>query len=69
MIKQIKRINVGVVTMVALISVFIAAIVGWVMNLFKLISMIGDDAGITTMFIGRIVGAFFPPVGSVLGFM
>jgi hypothetical protein len=49
------------------ILIVLAAIVGWVMNVVKLIGMIGDG-GITTMFVARIVGVPVGPLGAILGY-
>ena len=45
--------------------VWTAAVVGWVMNLVKLF---GDDYDTKLMFLGRVIGVFFMPLGAVLGF-
>lgn len=46
-------------------TVAIFGLIGWVMNIVKFIYML--DYGITAMFIARIVGIFFAPLGSILG--
>ena len=40
---------------------------GWIANGVKLFGMFGGD--ITALFVGRIVGVFFAPIGAVLGFL
>lgn len=40
---------------------------GYIANIVKLISMVGGD--VTTMFILRIVGIPFVPIGAVLGYL
>lgn len=50
----------------AFIVLCIAAVVGWVMNIVKLVEMLGDPA-ITPMFIARIASVPFGPLGAVLG--
>ena len=50
----------------AFIVLWIAAVVGWVMNIVKLVAMMGEVA-VTPMFIARILGVPFGPLGAVLG--
>lgn len=50
-----------------LLGAIIAAIAGWVMNIVQLVSM--ADAGVTGMFILKIVGVFVAPLGAVLGWI
>lgn len=40
---------------------------GWIANVVKLVGMM--DGGVTTMFIMRIVGAVFAPLGVILGYI
>ena len=47
-------------------AVVIIGLIGWVMNIVKFVGML--DGGITAMFIARIVGIFFAPLGGILGF-
>lgn len=56
----------NIIHWVLLIPIFTAG-VGWVMNIVKLVGMLGGD--ITAMFIARIVGVAIAPLGAVLGFM
>lgn len=51
----------------AFILVWIAALVGWLMNIYKLVGMFGEE--ITTWFIARCVGIFFAPLGAVIGYL
>ena len=46
---------------------WLAAILGWVLNIVKLITTINDP--ITNMFIARIVGVVFAPLGAILGYL
>lgn len=48
-------------------TIGILAVVGWVMNIVKIIGALGDPT-ITPLFIARIVGAFAAPIGAVLGY-
>lgn len=56
----------NIIQWAVLITVLTAGI-GWVMNIVKLVGMLGGD--ITAMFIARIVGVAIAPLGAVLGFM
>lgn len=46
---------------------FVAALIGWILNIIKFVGMLGGE--VTTMFLVRIVGIFFAPLGGVLGFI
>ena len=56
----------NIIRWAALITILTAG-VGWVINIVKLVGMLGGD--ITAMFIARIVGVAIAPLGAVLGFM
>lgn len=60
------RVKVGPGTAIVIALVFIAGLVGWVMNVFDLIGMIG--ASVDAEFVLRIVGVFVAPLGAVLGY-
>lgn len=49
------------------ITVVVGGIIGWVLNIIKLVGMV--DGEITTMFVLRIVGIFAAPLGAVLGYI
>jgi len=51
---------------VAFFAIFIAAIIGWVMNVIAIIGALSGP--ITAMFIARCVGVFAAPVGAILGY-
>jgi uncharacterized membrane protein len=55
------------VVMLTVIGIWIAAIVGWVMNLVTLYHM--SFATITGELVLRCVGIFVAPIGSVMGFL
>lgn len=55
------------VVLLAVIGVWIAAIVGWVMNIVTLYHM--SFANITGELVLRCVGIFVAPIGSVMGFL
>ena len=50
----------------AYILIWLTFIIGWIMNIYKFIGMLGGE--ITTWFIARGVGIFFAPMGAILGF-
>ena len=53
-------------TAIAILIVFFAGVVGWVMNIAELIGMIG--ASLDAEFVLRLVGVFVAPLGAVLGY-
>lgn len=52
--------------LLAWLALCAAGIVGWVMNIVKLVQML--DGSVTALFIARIVGVFAAPLGAILGF-
>jgi hypothetical protein len=58
----------GNVTVLALFgfAVFIAAVVGWVMNIIDIVN--SDFHNVTGMLVLRIIGVFLAPLGAVLGY-
>lgn len=54
----------------AFILVWIAAAIGWIMNIYKLVSLLLIDGPlqVTGILVGRVIGIFFAPLGGVLGF-
>lgn len=64
--KQLNTASDGLFVL-AIIAIAALAVGGWIANIVKLIGVI--DGSITAMFIARIVGVFFAPLGAVLGFM
>ena len=63
-----QKVNVGIVGSLAFITVFLAAVIGWVMNIISLVSFEGTlaTAGILEVF--RVIGIFMAPLGAVLGY-
>jgi hypothetical protein len=51
---------------IAILGIFIAAIIGWVMNVIAIVGALSGP--ITAMFIARCVGVFAAPVGAILGY-
>jgi hypothetical protein len=49
------------------ILLIIAAVIGWVWNIVKIVGSISDP--LTAMFIARCVGAFVAPIGAILGYL
>lgn len=50
----------------AVIALYCAGIWGWIWNIVKFVGML--DGGLTAMFVARILGIFFAPLGMVLGY-
>ena len=48
--------------------IWILAVVGWVMNIVKLIGFTGTIAAFGVIEILRVVGIFVAPLGAVLGY-
>jgi hypothetical protein len=57
---------VGAIFLAAIFAGVIAGFYGWVANIIAFVNML--DGGVTAMFIARIVGIFFAPLGAVLGY-
>jgi hypothetical protein len=53
--------------MLVLVSLFFAAVFGWIANLFKIFGTSFEP--LTAIAVMRIVGIFVAPLGSVLGFV
>lgn len=49
------------------ILVWAAAVIGWIMNIYKFVSMFGEE--VSTWFIARAIGIFFAPFGAVIGYL
>lgn len=58
---------VELVIALAWFVIVVGGMIGWVLNIIKLVAMI--DGGITAMFVLRIVGIFAAPLGAILGFL
>lgn len=70
--KEIGRTNrwsykFGIVGFLVFITLFIAAISGWIMNVVAILNM--ANGPITGMFILRCVGIFVAPLGAVIGWI
>lgn len=57
----------GIVIMLMWFALWAAVIVGWVMNVIKIVGLLNTD--ITPMFVARAVGVFAVPLGAVLGYL
>ena len=60
--------GLGAFSVIAIIGLFIAGIIGWIMNIVTVFGMLGDVT-VTTMFVARVVGIFIPIIGAVLGYI
>lgn len=49
------------------IGIWLAAIIGWVLNIVALVGFSGTLATMGTLEIARIIGIFVAPLGSILG--
>lgn len=49
------------------IGLWVAGVIGWIMNLCQLFSMAAGGA--TAMFILKCIGAVLAPIGAVLGWL
>lgn len=53
-----------------MIPVWLALAWGWVWNIVKIVQSMPDGlAGITGMFVARVVGVFIAPLGAILGYL
>jgi hypothetical protein len=50
-----------------IMGVLVAAVVGWVANIVKLVGLIGDP--VSGELVIRAIGVFFAPLGAILGFL
>ena len=57
---------VTLVAALAILSLWIAATIGWILNIVSIFQTI--DAPLTGLFVGRCVGVIFGPLGAVLGY-
>lgn len=62
-----EKFGIGMV--LTWIVAFCLCVYGWAMNVVALVGMIGPSTDISTMFIARVIGVFFAPLGVVLGFV
>lgn len=55
-----------------IIALWVVAIVGWILNIVKIVKLLkaneGKQTQITPMFVARCVGVLAAPLGSVLGY-
>lgn len=56
-----------VLTSLIIVAIWIAFIVGWIINLVEVIKLAIAAVPVTTLFIVKIVGVFVAPLGSILG--
>lgn len=49
------------------LALIIAFIVGWVLNIIQIVGMLDQD--ISTMFVLKVAGVFFAPLGALLGYI
>lgn len=51
------------------IALWLAGVIGWVMNLMQIVALATSVAPVTTMFIIKCVGVLIAPVGAFLGWI
>lgn len=61
-----SRFDLAAGVNLTVVALWLAGIVGWLLNLGKLVASIGDPLG--TLFVARCVGVLFAPLGAVLGY-
>lgn len=61
-----SSVRSDVAVLLLYITILLLALVGWVKNI---IAIIDSDGTITGMLIGRVIGVFVAPIGSILGWM
>jgi hypothetical protein len=59
--------NASFAVMAAFVSLWLAAVVGWVWNIFKLVGLVGEPVG--AEFVLRIVGIVLAPLGAIMGYV
>ena len=62
------KVNVGIAGALTIIAVFLAAIVGWVMNIISLVGFEGTLASAGILEVFRVIGIFVAPLGAILGY-
>lgn len=62
---NIKALTTFYAVYAAVAAFLIFMIIGWFMNVFDLLHMVGGE--VTTLFILRVVGLVVAPLGSILG--
>jgi hypothetical protein len=55
----------AIAALLVYVSLIVLLLTGWILNILKLVAILGGD--VTAMFIARIVGVFFFPLGVILG--
>ena len=59
--------------MLVIITIWVVGIVGWVLNIVKLVKTLKSNQGqptpVNAMFVARCIGVIAAPLGTVLGFM
>lgn len=61
-----KRYHTDLFILLCYFAFVAAMLIGWVKNI---IAIVGSDGTITGMLIGRVIGVFVPPIGSILGWL
>jgi hypothetical protein len=64
--KQLGNTAVAIFTVLLFCSIALAAAVGWVWNILKLIEMTFDP--LTGLLVVRVIGIFIVPLGCIVGY-
>ena len=59
------KVDVGLTGSLAIIALFIAGVIGWIMNIMAIAG--SEFTPITGLLVLRVVGIFVAPLGAVLG--
>lgn len=59
--------SLGTAGFLSVILVMVLAVIGWIMNIIKIVGAIADP--VTAMFILRCVGIIVAPLGAILGWV
>ena len=51
----------------AIVLIWLAAIVGWVMNIITIVGT--PEFEFTGLLVGRVIGVFVAPLGAILGYI
>jgi hypothetical protein len=62
-----NKAQMGIAAVLIWLSIFIAAIAGWIMNLVAIVNH--DFALEVGLGIVRVIGVFIAPIGAVLGYI
>jgi len=59
----------GLIVVILFVTFWIAFAYGWINNIVDIYHMAVANTPVTTMFIMRIIGVLFAPLGAILGYI